>query len=135
MLLWRLLSKCDSCLNWSHDVESNRGPSIMWMGLIQSYVRQKLRIPREEGLKTAAQKPCPSFQPTALWDSSSTLQHPLFPEFLAIGLPYRSNFRLVRSYKPWMLRKIESQMRRGQQRLRWLEGIIDSMDMSLCKLC
>ena len=71
MLLWRLLSKWDSCLNRSHDVESNRGPSIVWMGLIQSYIRQKLWIPREEGLKTVAQKPCPSFQPAAVWDSSS----------------------------------------------------------------
>ena len=33
-----------------------------------------------------------------------------------------------------MLGKIESRMRRGQQRMRWLGGIIDSMDMSLSKL-
>ena len=30
-----------------------------------------------------------------------------------------------------MLGKIEGQRRRGQQRMRWLDGIIDSMDMSL----
>ena len=33
-----------------------------------------------------------------------------------------------------MLRKIESRRRRGQQRMRWLDGITDIMDMNLTKL-
>ena len=33
-----------------------------------------------------------------------------------------------------MLGKIEGRKRRGWQRMKWLHGIIDSMDMSLCKL-
>ena len=42
--------------------------------------------------------------------------------------------RRANSLKTLMLGKIEGSRRRGQQRMRWLNGITDSMVMSLSKL-
>ena len=42
--------------------------------------------------------------------------------------------RASSSEKTLMLGKIEDKRRRGQQRMRWLDSITDSVDMNLCKL-
>ena len=54
---------------------------------------------------------------------------------LKLKLQYFGYLRLTDSFeKTLMLGKIEDRRRRGRQRIRWLNGITDSMHMSLSKL-
>ena len=74
--------------------------------------------------------------------SNKSILKEINPEYLLEGLMLKLKLqyfgylmrRTVSLEKTLILGKIEGMRRRGQQRMRWLYGITDSMDVSLSKL-
>ena len=80
--------------------------------------------------------------PWTAWRSNQSILKEISPECSLEGLMLKLKFqyfghlmqRADSFEKTLMLGKIEGERRRGRQRIRWLDGITDSMDMSLRKL-
>ena len=79
--------------------------------------------------------------PWTAWRSNQYILKEISPENsleeLMLKLKLQYSVHLMRrsdsSEKTLMLGKIEGRRRRGQQRMSWLDGVTDSMDMSLSK--
>ena len=78
---------------------------------------------------------------SVLWMARRSSLKEISPEYSLEGLMLKLKLqyfghlmqRADSLVKTLMLGKIEGKRRRGQQRMRWLDGIIDSMDVSLSK--
>ena len=124
---------------------ANKGPSSQSCGFSSSHVwmweldYKKSWAPKNWCFWTVVLEKTPAYW-TARRSNQSILKE-ISPEYLLEGLMLKLKLQYFGHLmqktdsfeKTLMLGKIEGRRRRGQQRMRWLDGITDSMDMSLSR--
>ena len=125
----KVMTNLDSTLE-SRDYFVNKGPSSQGYGFSRGHVWMW-----ELNYKNAE---CQRIDAFELWCWRRLLRVPCSLEGLMFKMKLQYFGHLMQRAdsfeKTLMLGKIEGRRRRGQQRMRWLDGIPDSMGMSLSKL-
>ena len=124
----------------SHYFADNQSYGFSMYGC-QSWTIKKAEHQRKDGFKLWCWRRLLRVPWTARWSNQPILkeissEYSLEGLMLKLKLQYFGHlmWRTDLTEKTLMLGKIEGRRRRGQQRMRWLDGITDSMNMSLSRL-
>ena len=128
-----------SLLCWQRSIKALVFPVVMYE--CESWTIKKAKHQRIDAFELWCWRRLLSITWTARRSNQSILKE-VNPEYSLEGLMLKLKlqyfgylmWRIDSLEKPLMIRKTEGRRRRGQQRMRWLDGITDLMDMCLSKL-